>query len=52
MLCNTCAHAGTLNADGESERAARLHENCQYPASCTCQHATGAQYRRGKYAAS
>jgi hypothetical protein len=52
MMCQNCTHAGSLNADGEYERAGRLHSECRWPESCTCQHATGGQWQRGKYAAS
>lgn len=52
MICQNCAHAGNLNSHGDVERAQRLHERCRWPASCTCQHATGDYWRRGEYAAS
>lgn len=45
-MCRNCKSAGMANADGNYTLARTFHESCLWPHSCTCQHATGTQYRR------
>lgn len=40
-MCRTCNLAGIANIAGKQDQAKVLHEGCEYPSSCTCQHGTG-----------
>jgi hypothetical protein len=38
MMCRSCVTAGEEKVLGNFEHAKLMHEDCQYPKSCTCQH--------------
>lgn len=41
MICDACQIAGDMNGTGAFRAAENMHNNCDYPQSCTCQHGTG-----------
>jgi|688.fasta_scaffold144787_7 hypothetical protein len=43
-MCRNCRSAGDVNAIGTYNVARTLHNTCDYPQSCTCQHGTGHQW--------
>lgn len=46
MMCLNCRMAGDMNGMGRcpQESIREVHGMCEYPKSCTCQHATGGQW--------
>ena len=44
MICPPCRSGGILNNMGRYDEAKAAHDQCAYPKSCTCQHATGGNH--------
>lgn len=45
MMCVNCRTAGDLNQAHVRPSLIRgMHDMCEYPASCTCQHGVGSQW--------
>ena len=41
MMCGPCKQAGVCNAMEAPRAAEALHQECEAPSTCTCQHVTG-----------
>jgi len=52
MICPKCVQAGNLLDIGMQKLAGVRHNECLYPASCTCQHAVGGEWINGHRRAS
>lgn len=48
MICAKCENAGHATSMGLPTVANMMHNMCQYPASCTCQHAVGGEWINGE----
>jgi hypothetical protein len=44
MICTKCVQAGNALLYGLPNQARKMHSECRYPASCTCQHAVGGEW--------
>jgi hypothetical protein len=44
MICDNCKTGGAMNSIGEISASHRMHDRCDYPASCTCQHGVGGEW--------
>jgi len=48
MICEPCRATGYANKSKYFDRAAKLHEQCEFPVSCSCQHGTGSDWTVSK----
>lgn len=44
MMCAKCVNAGNAQDWGLPNMARTLHNQCLWPATCTCQHAVGGEW--------
>lgn len=49
-MCGACGNAGYADQYGLPGMARTLHERCEWPATCTCQHAVGGDWINGERA--